>query len=66
MNCICPGTIVTPLIADVAKTIPHDNALMRRFGTPEEVAELCLFLASGKAAFMNGASVAIDGGYTIQ
>ncbi len=66
INAICPGTIVTPLIKDVVANIPKDNVPMRRFGTPEEVADLVMFLASDDAAFMNGAIVPIDGGYTIQ
>ena len=66
VNAICPGTIVTPLIKDVVDNIPKDNVPMRRFGQPNEVAELCLFLASDEAMFMNGAIIPIDGGYTIQ
>ena len=66
INCICPGTIVTPLIKDVVATIPKDNVPMRRFGQPEEVADLAVFLASDEAGFMNGAIIPIDGGFTIQ
>ncbi len=66
INAICPGTIVTPLIADVVDSIPKDNVPARRFGTPEEVADLAVFLASDEAKFMNGAIIPIDGGYTIQ
>ncbi len=66
INAICPGTIVTPLIKDVVANIPKDNVPMLRFGTPEEVAELAMFLASDEAAFMSGAIVPIDGGYTIR
>lgn len=35
-----------------------------RLGTPEEVAEAVLFLASGKASFFTGSDVVMDGGYT--
>lgn len=66
INAICPGTIVTPLIKDVVANIPKDNVPMLRFGTPEEVADLAMFLASDEAAFMSGAIVPIDGGYTIR
>ena len=66
INAVCPGTIVTPLIKDVADSIPKDNVPMRRFGTPEEVAQLVEFLASDEADFMNGSIIPIDGGYTIQ
>lgn len=66
INAICPGTIVTPLIKDVVANIPKDNVPMLRFGTPEEVADLTMFLASDEAAFMSGAIVPIDGGYTVR
>jgi NAD(P)-dependent dehydrogenase (short-subunit alcohol dehydrogenase family) len=35
-----------------------------RLGTPQEVAEAALFLASGKATFFTGSDVIMDGGYT--
>jgi 3alpha(or 20beta)-hydroxysteroid dehydrogenase len=36
---------------------------MHRQGTPQECAELVLFLASEEASFISGAEIAIDGGY---
>lgn len=39
---------------------------MQRFGKPEEVAELVWFLLSGKATFINGQTIAIDGGQSIK
>ncbi len=38
--------------------------LSGRLGRPEEVIHLVLFLASDEASFMNGAVVAVDGGYS--
>jgi len=38
---------------------------MRRFGTPEEVADAVVFLSSGKASFITGATLVIDGGQTV-
>ena len=35
---------------------------LSRIGTPEEVAELVAFLASDRAAFINGQSILVDGG----
>jgi 3(or 17)beta-hydroxysteroid dehydrogenase len=35
---------------------------MKRFGTPEEVAALCVMLASDEAAYMTGAELTLDGG----
>lgn len=66
INAICPGTIRTPLIADIEDTIRNDNIPERRFGEAYEVAELALFLASDEAKFLNGVIVPIDGGYTVQ
>lgn len=66
VNAIAPGTIETPLIADVKDTIPTDNIPARRFGQLEEVAELAMFLASGDAGFVNGVTIPIDGGFTTE
>ncbi len=65
VNCVSPGFIATELITDLSseqlaeykKMVP-----MRRFGTPEEVADAVLFLASVKAAYINGAVLDINGG----
>lgn len=65
-NAIAPGTIETPLIAEVKDQIPTDNIPADRFGQVEEVANLVLFLASDKSNFINGVTLPIDGGYTIQ
>jgi len=67
VNSVHPGLIDTPMIA---VNTPEANAAMvaatplRRAGTAEEVARLVLFLASDEAAYITGAEVAIDGGWT--
>ena len=68
VNCIAPGVIDT----DMNKALSEDdmNALkeetpLMRIGTPEEVAESALFLASEKAAFITGAVLNVNGGYLI-
>lgn len=66
INAICPGTISTPLIADLLATIPKDAVPVKRFGESKEVAELAVFLASEEANFIHGAMIPIDGGFTIQ
>lgn len=67
VNGIAPGWIST----DMNKEVREDPELMAtytgiiplgRFGEPEEVAELALFLASEEASFVNGCVVVIDGG----
>lgn len=40
-------------------------APMARMGTPQEIADVVLFLCSSKASFMQGAAISVDGGYTI-
>ena len=72
VNAVLPGMIETPMIADLVKSEefkPHyKSALERhtigRFGTAEDVAYVARFLLSDQSAFMNGAAVAVDGGYT--
>ncbi|KAL2109753.1 hypothetical protein VUR80DRAFT_2048 [Thermomyces stellatus] len=66
VNCVCPGLIATPMTKDLP---PDDPALsvapMGRMGTPREVADAVLFLASSRATFIQGAALCVDGGYTI-
>jgi 3-hydroxybutyrate dehydrogenase len=78
-NCVNPAYVRTPLvegqIADQAEThgIPESEviekimlarAAIRRLIEPEEVAELVAYLCSPAAAFITGASIAMDGGWT--
>lgn len=71
-NAICPGFIETDMIRQVFETAPAARALsvskhpIGRPGMPEEVAEAVLWLASPRSGFVLGASLMIDGGYTIQ
>jgi NAD(P)-dependent dehydrogenase (short-subunit alcohol dehydrogenase family) len=67
VNAICPGPIRTgitdslppELIANVVSATP-----IGRYGTPAEVANLALFLASDESSFITGEEILIDGGYT--
>lgn len=68
-NAVGPAFIKTPLLKDL------DEATMDwlvgrhpigRMGEPEEVAELVLWLSSGKASFVNGSYYPVDGGYLAQ
>lgn len=71
VNCYCPGTIDTPLVADFLDSMPDREAavqtivgphLNRRLGAPEEVARVACFLASSEASFVTGAAYLVDGG----
>jgi len=80
VNCICPGTIDTPMLAPsvtkyhLASGIPIDQIYeqlrqaqpIKRLGTCEEVARTVAFLLSDEARFMTGALIPIDGGYVAQ
>ncbi|MGM0837487.1 MAG: 2,4-dienoyl-CoA reductase [Bacillota bacterium] len=72
VNAIAPGPIERTGGADklmqseeearkVAESVP-----LKRFGTPEEIAELAYFLSSDKAAYINGECVTMDGGQWLQ
>ena len=66
-NSINPGTINTPMCAGMdPKFVKQFRAAipMGRFGEPEEVAQLALFLASDASSFITGQYVNIDGGMT--
>jgi NAD(P)-dependent dehydrogenase (short-subunit alcohol dehydrogenase family) len=65
---ISPGPILTPAID---RTIRDESVrdrvaaetLLGRWGRPEEVAELAVFLASDRAAYITGANYVVDGGF---
>ncbi|HLZ33626.1 MAG TPA: SDR family oxidoreductase [Nitrospira sp.] len=69
-NVVNPGLINTPmaapLMADPERLLPiMAQYAIRRPGTPEEVANMVLYLASDEAAWVTGATFVIDGGMTI-
>lgn len=71
VNCLCPGQINTAMMADfrndpVGRQRFIDLTPMGRFGEPEEIARVALFLASDESSFMTGSVVVVDGGWTAQ
>ena len=72
VNCIAPAGIDTEMLResslddpDFDETYFFDRAPMGRYGKPDEVAELALFLASDESSYINGAIVRADGGITV-
>lgn len=70
-NCICPGAIDTPLLQrayGIPGFVEQTKAAipMGRFGRPEEMANVVLFLASDLASYVTGAAFVADGGLTAQ
>jgi len=66
VNAVAPGRIATPmakLATGPANQAMLDRTPMGRFGTPEEVANLILFLASDAASYITGETVNINGGW---
>lgn len=69
VNCVCPGVIETPMTAPLRDDPAWAAQVLERyplgrFGKPAEVAAAILFLASDEAAFVTGAALPVDGGYT--
>jgi len=80
VNCICPGTIKTPLMLnaidefhrltkidkDVIYKSWESAQPIKKVATPEEIANVVCFLLSDESSFITGALIAADGGYTCQ
>jgi 2-hydroxycyclohexanecarboxyl-CoA dehydrogenase len=74
VNAVCPGPIFTPFhekrTRELGRTLEQyredaaKTTILRRPGTPEEVAACILFLASDDASFVTGTLLFVDGGQT--
>lgn len=66
-NAIAPGPIETPLATGAHSSAARDAWLnelpIRRYGTPEEVARVALFLASDDSSYVSGHILSVDGGF---
>ncbi len=69
-NCICPGPILTNINAEIPddhKTIFAKRRVpIRRYGIPEEVANITLSCCLPAASYLNGVAIPVDGGLTIK
>lgn len=80
VNCICPGTIQSPLLDNAVKQFVKKSGQepaevyasldkvqpLGRVGRPGEIAKTVRFLLSDESSFTTGALIAVDGGYTCQ
>lgn len=70
-NAICPGPVETPLLMDwllkdeAAKNLRLARNPSGRFGKPEEIVNMALYLASDESRWTNGASLVVDGGISV-
>src|SRR5580698_632058 len=71
VNCVCPGDVDTPMLLSECAQLGEDKeAFMReaanrplaRVGTPEDIANAVLFLASPMSSWITGAALVVDGG----
>ncbi|MBX6341277.1 MAG: 3-hydroxybutyrate dehydrogenase [Thermomicrobiaceae bacterium] len=80
-NCICPAYVRTPLVekqiaaqarvhnipeSEVVEKIMLSETAIKRLIEPTEVAELAVYLCAPEASFITGASLTIDGGWTVK
>ena len=72
INCICPGTTMTPWVTERLKETADPRATlaamtarqpMGRLGKPKEIAAGILYLASDEASFATGTALVVDGGF---
>jgi len=70
-NAICPGPVETPMLMDwllkdeEAKRIRLARNPTGRFGKPEEIVNMAIYLASDESRWTNGASLVVDGGISV-
>jgi NAD(P)-dependent dehydrogenase (short-subunit alcohol dehydrogenase family) len=73
VNCVCPGFTETPMLERFLEGQPDPDASrafatrlhpLGRLGTPRDIADAFVYLASGEAAWVTGAALAVDGGLT--
>ena len=65
-NCVRPGLIVTPQneahIPDALKEVFLSNIMVNRYGCPEDIGHICVYLASDESSYVSGQIINVDGG----
>ncbi len=67
-NAICPGFIETPILSAMPERVIEEMVSQipqRRMGQPREIASAAVFLLSGEASYINGATLEVTGGLTL-
>ncbi len=73
VNCICPGIVETELVEKFISQAPDPEAVRKqrvalhpigRFGQPEDIAPMAVYLASDESLWVTGAAFSVDGGFT--
>jgi NAD(P)-dependent dehydrogenase (short-subunit alcohol dehydrogenase family) len=71
-NVICPGLIATPMSQraqeseHIRSRLPQLQPLTGDFGSPQDVAQAALYLASDESSFVTGSVLTVDGGWTVR
>jgi 3-oxoacyl-[acyl-carrier protein] reductase len=68
VNAVCPGFIATEMVKAMPENILKDierRSWLGRLGTPEEMANVYLFLASDEASYVNGVALEASGGISL-
>lgn len=72
VNCISPGTILTPMMEKVLNEMHEDDRAKRLegfplgIGRPEDISQTCVFLLSDAARWITGQNIIVDGGFTVR
>ena len=66
MNVLACGGIATPVATAAGSSTETDEVPLGRLGSPEEVADAALFLASPQSSYVTGQALVLDGGVTVQ
>ena len=67
VNAICPGFVETPIqdyLTEAELQVGIDHTLLPRVGTPEDIGDVAVFLASDEASFIHGEEIYVDGGWS--